>query len=417
MWSNSGDGRRYRLLQSGCPGRKEGGRLMGKASRGEWGLGSRCPPPSSFWLEFCGFSEETPERFWKGSRRILKVSRATWGDKMYRCILNNYSSTYIPADTCPIPSLPSPDQALIPEGLPCSRCYWELLSRNSLQDQLAYVPRKQPVSLPGRYTSCNTSLLPSTRRSPPPPVPLWTLPLGHPHAAWMQTHHVAAPVTWWQRLPWVLSDEVEFGGSFLNWCQQGPSALVFRAWGNFCPQRASSCSLFFCCSFWHSRLPFVLDLGGRWASRALGADIGGLVSVLWLPWPGWLLSLSCPPWVIWIFSSASLRGEPPRASARITGCFLLDWRPVKLSVLEPGYLGRTLRWSTSAALSHHTQVVICMVETSRSLLTISPPFKYLFCPPPLEEFLDQLVTPGCCLWGSVGHLLSLRALHKYPLSR
>ena len=63
MWSDSRDGRRYRFFQSGCPGRKEGGRLMGKASRGEWGLGSRCPPPSSFWLEFCGFSEETPERF------------------------------------------------------------------------------------------------------------------------------------------------------------------------------------------------------------------------------------------------------------------------------------------------------------------------------------------------------------------
>ena len=229
--------------------------------------------------------------------------------------------------------------------------------------------------------------------------------------------HMAAPVTWWQRLPWVLSDEVEFGGHFLNWCQQGPLALVLRAWGNFCPQRASSCSLFFCCSFWHSRLPFALDPGGRWASRALGADIGGLVSVLWPPWPGWLLSLSCPPWVIWIFSSASLRGEPPRASALITWCFLLDWRPVKLSALEPGYLGRTLQWSTSAALSHHTQVIICMVETSRSLLSISPPFQYLFCPPPLEEFLNQLVMPGCCLWGSVGHLLSLRALHKYPLSR
>ena len=75
--------------------------------------------------------------------------------------------------------------------------------------------------------------------------------------------HMAAPVTWWQRLPWVLSDEVEFGGHFLNWCQQGPLALVLRAWGNFCPQRASSCSLFFCCSFWHSRLPFALDPGGR----------------------------------------------------------------------------------------------------------------------------------------------------------
>lgn len=61
--SDSGDGRRYRFLQSGCPGRKEGGRLMGKASRGEWGLGSRCPPPSFFWLEFYGFSEEAPDRF------------------------------------------------------------------------------------------------------------------------------------------------------------------------------------------------------------------------------------------------------------------------------------------------------------------------------------------------------------------
>ena len=57
-----------------------------------------------------------------------------------------------------------------------------------------------------------------------------------------------------------------------------------------------------------------------------------------------------------------------------------------------------------------------MAETSRSLLSVSPPFKHLFCPP-LEEFLHQLVMPGCCSWGSVGHLLSLRALHKYPLSR
>ena len=56
MWSDSRDGRRYRFFQSGCPGRKEGGRLMGKASRGEWGhvevqVSSGLPQGQGLWVQ------------------------------------------------------------------------------------------------------------------------------------------------------------------------------------------------------------------------------------------------------------------------------------------------------------------------------------------------------------------------------
>lgn len=65
---------------------------------------------------------------------------------MYRCILNNYSSTYIPADTCPIPSLPSLGPGIDPRRVALLRM------------RLRASQQEQPSGPAGLYTEESASL-------------------------------------------------------------------------------------------------------------------------------------------------------------------------------------------------------------------------------------------------------------------